>query len=248
VENDLSVAVRATLAGAAVGLRHFAALERLRREHKPDGSIVTEADRAVETAVRGVLGEARPGDAVLGEEHGSSGDGRRRWIVDPIDGTAMFVAGDDRWLVLLALEVDGAVEVGVAAVPAQGGIWWAVRGGGAHTSDLDGGNARRIAVAAGPDVLDGSRLGVIPDGTELERYAPLRAAAREVPWRSHPALLVAAGELDLALQPTGQVWDFAATSLIVREAGGSHGEGRPVTGPALFARSAALRRAARAMY
>jgi histidinol-phosphatase len=293
VESDLSVARRAALAGAAVGLRHFAALAGLPREYKADGSVVTEADRAVELAIRQVLSEARPQDSVLGEEHGLTGNGDRRWIVDPIDGTALFVAGDDRWLVLVALEEAGEIVVGVAAVPAQHRIWWAERGSGAHeatltepdlhqadptvvtphgtgpnendphdadrhsaerhsTDRLDG--VRRISVAERPDVLDGSRLGLIPAGAGLspaehERFAPLRAVTEEVPWRTHAALLVACGELDLALQARGEVWDFAATSLIVEEAGGScgdtHGEGRPTVGPALFARSPALHTAAR---
>ncbi|MEV4498981.1 hypothetical protein AB0J84_25215 [Micromonospora arborensis] len=68
--SDLLVARRAALAGAAVGLRYFAALAELPRELKSDGSVVTEADRAVEDAIREVLGEARPDDAVLGEEAG----------------------------------------------------------------------------------------------------------------------------------------------------------------------------------
>jgi histidinol-phosphatase len=68
MESDLELARRAALTGAAVGLRYFAALAQLPRQLKADGSVVTEADRAVEAAVRGVLAEARPDDAVLGEE------------------------------------------------------------------------------------------------------------------------------------------------------------------------------------
>jgi histidinol-phosphatase len=60
----------------------------------------------------------------------------------------------------------------------------------------------------------------------------------------HPGLLVARGELDLAVQTRGQVWDYAATSLIVEEAGGRFGmldgQAQPTPGPALFARSGAL--------
>jgi histidinol-phosphatase len=253
MENDLSLARRAALTGAAVGLRYFATLAQLPRELKSDGSVVTEADRAVEAAIRGVLADARPGDAILGEEEGQSGRGRRRWIVDPIDGTALFIAGDDRWLVLVALEEAGEIVVGVAAVPAQGSIWWAQRGGGAFRADFSGStesDQRRITVDVdGRDDLRGSRLGVIPTDDELvpaerEMIAPLSVMTSTVPWSAHAALLVASGELDLAVQARGQVWDYAATSLIVEEAGGRYsgldGQTQPTPGPALFARSSLM--------
>ena len=247
METDLVLARRAALAGAAVGLRYFAALADLPRERKSDGSIVTEADRAVEAAIREVLTAARPGDAILGEEGGRTDGSRsesrsRQWIIDPIDGTALFVAGDDRWLVLVALEQDGEIVAGVAAIPSQGRIWWAERGAGAYEATI-GGPERRISVARGhPDELRESRLGVLP--SDLTVAAPLLAVVADVPWALHPALLVARGDLDLALQTNGQVWDFAATSLIVQEAGGQYsgldGRTRPAAGPSLYSRSPAL--------
>jgi len=257
VETDLLLARRAALTGAAVGLQYFAALAQLPQQLKSDGSVVTEADHAVEAAIRAVLTDARPDDAVLGEEAGQTGRGSRRWLVDPIDATALFVAGDDRWLVLIALEEAGEIVVGVAAMPALASIWWAQRGGGAFQAAVAGSavtGQRRIAVdRARPDVLPGSRLGVIPtdDGlvqAEHELVAPLRAVASTTPWRAHAALLVACGQLDLAVQTRGQVWDYAATSLIVQEAGGRFsgldGRARPAPGPALFSRSAGLHTAA----
>jgi histidinol-phosphatase len=257
MESDLLLACRAARTGAAVGLRYFATLAQLPQQLKSDGSVVTEADRAVEAAIRGVLAAARPDDAVLGEEAGQTGGGSRRWIIDPIDGTALFVAGDNRWLVLVALEEAGEIVVGVAAVPAQGRIWWAQRGGGAFEADASGSiltGERRIAVDRDrPDILAGSQLGVIPTDDELvqaerEMIAPLSAVASTTPWSIHAALLVARGKLDLAVQTRGQVWDYAATSLIVEEAGGRFsgldGQARPTPGPALFARSAALHTAA----
>jgi histidinol-phosphatase len=255
VHKDLDLARTAALAGAAVALPYFAALGDLPRERKADGSVVTQADRAVEAAIRAVLADARPGDAILGEEGGATGAGARRWIIDPIDGTAQFVAGDDRWLVLVALEEAGEIVAGVAAVPAQNRVWWARRGGGAFEGWLDGTGERRIAVATGrPDEVTGSRLGVIPAEPSLtaadrEIVAPLGAAASTVDWDVHAALLVANGTLDLAVQTRGEVWDFAATSLIVQEAGGCYGgaDGRrgPRRGTSLFARSEPLWTAAR---
>jgi histidinol-phosphatase len=236
VQSDLDLARAAAAAGAAVALRYFAALADLPRELKADGSVVTEADRATEAAVREVLTAARPGDAILGEEGGATGAGDRRWIIDPIDGTAQFVAGDDRWLVLVALEEAGEIVAGVAAVPAQGKVWWASRGGGAYTADLDGTGRKRIHVDGSRTEPAGSRLGVIPVAPNLTAAdravsAPLRAVASMVDWDVHAALLVASGSLDLALQTRGQVWDFAATALIVEEAGGCHGGADGIRGP-----------------
>lgn len=242
-ESDLDLAQRAVLAGAGVAMRYFAGLANLPREQKSDGSVVTEADRATEAAIRGVLSSARPDDAILGEEDGQSGQGSRRWIIDPIDGTAVYVDGGDFWLVLLALESRREIVAGVAAVPAQGRIWWAARGGGAYEADLSGHdvtNARRISVdRTGPDVLPGGRFGVVPEPSSVTRaerdlVAPVGAVTRVLPWGLHPALLVARGDLDLAVQTRGQVWDFAALSLIVEEAGGvfSGTDGVRTPGPA----------------
>jgi histidinol-phosphatase len=243
MDTDLDLARRAALVGAAVGMRYFAALADLPSELKADGTVVTAADRAVEAAIREVLTEARPDDAILGEEGGSTeGSGDRRWIIDPIDGTALFIAGDDRWLVLIALEEAGEITTGVAVHPAQGRIWWATRGGGAWEAAVDG-PAERIGVSPErTDVLADSRISVIP--TDPEVGAPLIAIVPDVPWTVHPGLMVARGDLDLAVQTAGQVWDFAATSLIVEEAGGRFynlaGGTRPRPGSSLYARNETL--------
>jgi histidinol-phosphatase len=246
VDDDLKLARLAASAGAAVGLRYFAELAGLPQEVKADGSVVTAADRAVEAAIREVIAAARPGDAILGEEGGQTGRGGRRWIIDPIDGTALFVAGDDRWLVLVALEEAGEIVAGVAAIPARGRTWSARRGGGAYEA-VDGSPERRIAVTSGaPDDLGASRLAVLDIRPAVA--APLVAVVPALPWDVHPALLVARGDLDLALQTDGRLWDYAATSLIVEEAGGTYrgldGRRRPAAGPALYARSEALSAAA----
>jgi histidinol-phosphatase len=243
--DDLQTALSAARAGAAEGMRWFADLARLRRELKADGTVVTEADRAVEAAVRAVLTADRPADAVLGEEGGQTGDAARRWIIDPIDGTALFVAGDGRWLVLVALEEDGEIVAGVAAVPAQGRIWWASRGGGAWEAPLDDpAAARRLFVSAGPEPDAADRLGVVPMPV-ADVVGSLLEVMPGLPWRVNPPLLVAAGELDLAVQTSGKIWDFAATSLIVTEAGGVYstldGSPRPGTGVSVYARSPELR-------
>jgi histidinol-phosphatase len=254
--DDLALALRAAVAGADVGLRHFAHVQDLARRQKVDGSVVTEADLAVEEEVRRVLLAARPADAFLGEETGESGQGRRRWILDGIDGTLVFVQGDDRWQTLIALEEDDQVVVGVAIVPAQRRLWYAARGHGAFVADLVNGRVtgeRRLRAGEPPQALGSCRVGVLPPmemiparyRAEVDRLAE---AAVVADWSVHGALLVASGELDMAVQVGGKVWDYAPLSLIVTEAGGwfsgDRGQSHPVTGTAVFSCGEAVHKAA----
>lgn len=242
---DLALAHSAALAATAVSLRYWREIEGIPHELKADGSVVTEADRAVEVEIRRLLAEARPDDAVLGEETGATGHGPRRWILDGIDGTAVFIAGDDRWQTLIALEVDNRVTVGVAVLPAQAAIWWAELGGGAYRGRLAGESivdVQRLEVASATS-LEKPTLGVVPPYDVLpspyrELADSLADVTRPTPWSAHAALLVASGELDLALQVSGQVWDHAAPGLIVTEAGGAFsgllGQQHPVSGGSVY--------------
>jgi histidinol-phosphatase len=258
MSDDLALAQRAALAGAAVGLRYFDRVRTLTQQQKADGSVVTEADLAVETEVRRLLLAERPDDAFLGEETGERGAGRRRWILDGIDGTLVFVKGDDRWQSLAALEEDGRVVVGVAIVPAQRRIWYAVRGQGAFVADVEDGHLvreRALRVGEPPSALAECTVGVLPPldlmpaafRAQVDRLTDRTVVAD---WPVHAALLVASGELDLAVQVGGKIWDYAPLSLIVEEAGGTFGGDRgqphPVTGTAVFAGSTDLHMAARA--
>ena len=97
-DDDLTLAFQLADAAGAISLAHFR--RPIRRWSKTDGSLATEADLAVEDAIRARLGVERPGDAVLGEERGQTGSSNRRWIVDGIDGTVDFAAGTDDLLVV----------------------------------------------------------------------------------------------------------------------------------------------------
>ncbi len=257
LDSDLAVALRAALAGASVGLSFFEHVASLDQGQKADGSIVTEADLAVENEVRDVLATARPTDAFIGEETGSSGRSGRRWILDGIDGTLVFVLGDDRWQSLIALEVDGVVQVGVAIVPSQAEVWFAQRGHGAFRQSFDDvglvGEASRLSTS-GCTELDGCSAGFLPPLHMVPRetfaeIAPLLDRTHTADWSAHAALLVASGELDAAGQIGGKVWDYAPLGLIVQEANGAfsaaNGGSHPVEGAALFAASDQLLAAAR---
>ena len=91
VSADLALAQRLAAAARSVTMARFRGAFAAR--NKPDGSLVTEVDEATEDAIRAIVARERPRDAFLGEERGETGSGRRRWIVDAIDGTLDFAAG-----------------------------------------------------------------------------------------------------------------------------------------------------------
>jgi histidinol-phosphatase len=228
--DDLALAHRLADAADEITLARFRAQD-LRVAAKPDLSPVSDADFAVEDLVRRLLADARPADAVLGEEHGATGDGPRQWVLDPIDGTKNFVRGVPVWATLIALLVDGRVEVGVASAPALGRRWWASRGAGAFA---DGQPIRVSSVAALSDAhLSYSSLTGWEDRGRLDGVLQL---SRDC-WRTRAFgdfwshMLVAEGAVDASFEPEVSLWDLAALQVIVEEAGGRFtsldGEARP---------------------
>src|SRR6516225_6035757 len=139
---DLRFAHELADAADAITLGRFRALD-LRVETKPDLTPVTEADKATEEAIRDLVARNRPGEGVLGEEHGGDG-GDVRWIVDPIDGTRNYVRGVPIWATLIALEREGRLDAALVSAPALSRRWWAARGEGAFA----GSEENRIRVSA----------------------------------------------------------------------------------------------------
>jgi histidinol-phosphatase len=210
VSADLELALRLADAADEIALPRFRS--GIAFETKPDLTPVTEADHAVETRLRELLAEARPGDACLGEEHGVTGEGGRRWIVDPIDGTRNYARGVPVWATLVALEEDGAVRLGVVSAPALGRRWWAERGKGAF-ADGD-----RIGVSSVERVEDAVlSFAYENDVPEIARRAWHVRGLGDF-W-AH--MLVAEGAVDGAVDAIGiEEWDLAAVQVIVEEAGG----------------------------
>lgn len=230
---DLEVALALVSLADEVTLR-FWSPRGVRSRAKADGTLVTEADGAAEESVLRGLRDACPDDGFLGEETGERGGTTgRRWIVDGIDGTNFFAAGEPTWGTLIALESAGAVVLGVISSPAQSRRWWAVRGEGAFTAPI--GSRRdvtrlrvsservlrpgRVVTLPRYRLLDASRRSLIE---ELLSGAPL-----ELPWCHQ--IRVAEGEIDAAVWFGGDTWDHAAPSILVEEAGGrfsDHGGGQ----------------------
>ncbi|CAN5776982.1 histidinol-phosphatase [soil metagenome] len=192
---------------------------------KPDTSLVTDADVGVEEGVRRTLGRARPRDAVVGEEAGSTGFGPRRWVVDPIDGTHNFVRGVPVWATLIGLMEGDEVVVGCVSAPALGRRWWASAGGGSWTgkSLL---NAKPCRVSDIKEVSDASFSYSDLNGWDhIGRLDAILALTRRC-WRSRAYgdfwshVLVAEGTVDIAAEPELALHDMAALAVIVTEAGG----------------------------
>lgn len=193
---------------------------------KPDLSEVTDADLAVEDAIRTTLSRVRARDAVHGEERADTGYGPRRWVIDPIDGTRNFVRGVPVWATLIALMDGDEVVVGLVSAPALQRRWWASKGNGAFSGKTLL-NATRLQVSSVKKVenasLSYSSLGGWMKSGRGQEFVDL---LREV-WRSRAYgdfwsyMLLAEGAVDIATEPDLALYDMAALDVIVREAGGT---------------------------
>jgi len=224
--DDLTLALALADRADALTAARFGALD-LRIDTKPDLTPVTDADRAVETELRDVLGRERPQDSILGEEFGGTATfSGRQWIIDPIDGTKNFVRGVPVWASLIALLEDGVSSVGVVSAPALRRRWWAARGCGAFTA-VDGGPPRPLSVSSVAQLdsasLSFSSLSGWAQRGLRDRFIGLTDAV----WRVRAYgdffsyCLVAEGAVDVATEPEVSVWDLAALDILVREAGGT---------------------------
>lgn len=221
---DLAFALRLADAADAVTMARFDASD-LDVRVKADATHVTEADLATEREIRRLLTAERPGDGVLGEEFGSSGNLSRQWIIDPIDGTANYLKGIPMWTTLIALAVDGVPRVGVASQPAIGRRWWAASGQGAWTNTPEGGS-RRLAVSTIDTLAESSvSFQSIAQWDEVGRADDLVRLSRAV-WRDRgygdawPYMLLAEGRLEFVAEFDVKEYDIAALVPIVTEAGG----------------------------
>ncbi|MDQ2838193.1 MAG: histidinol-phosphatase [Actinomycetota bacterium] len=224
-DSDLGVAIELAELADEITTDRFRAGD-LVVSTKPDLSPVTDADQAVERAIRARLAVRRPADAFLGEEYGLSGTGPRQWVVDPIDGTKNFVRGVPVWATLIALLIDGEPTVGVVSAPALGTRWSAALGGGAFARSLVSQDVRRLRVSQVDTLADASlAYSSLSGWAELNRLAPFVDLTQQV-WRTRgygdfwTYMLVAEGAVDLAAEPELSLWDMAALAPIVTEAGG----------------------------
>ncbi len=223
---DLELALRLADVADAITSDRFGALD-LRVDSKPDLTPVSDADLAVEEALRAELARERPGDAVLGEEFGGEAEFRgRQWVLDPIDGTKNFVRGVPVWASLIALLDDGVPVVGVVSAPALARRWWAATGSGAWTR-FGSQPPRSISVSAVRDLGSASlAISSLSGWRDLGLRDRLLALTDAV-WRTRGYgdffgyCLLAEGAVDITTEPEVSLWDLAPLDVLVREAGGT---------------------------
>ena len=217
IEDDLVFAHELIAIASEIALEHQRAGLLVRT--KADGTLVTEADEAIERELMQRIQKAHPADSILGEEFGSFGAASRRWIVDPIDGTANFASGAQAWGTHVALESEGQIVLGIISRPELSRSWWATRGGGAFRTDWESSSTVAIAVSDVAD-LGESRVSIwmeqpneLTSRIEKDVVVNLDADLNSI-------LELAEGKLEAVVDPTGKPWDHAPAVLLVEEAGG----------------------------
>jgi myo-inositol-1(or 4)-monophosphatase len=217
----LAVAHEAAQAGGVELLSRFGGPQQGVRAKSSPTDLVSDADLAAESAIRDVLARRRPGDAILAEEGGATGEGALRWIVDPLDGTINFLFGIPVFSVSIACEDSAGVLAGVVFDPIREECFEATRSGDAMLN----GSAIRTPAR--------SRLDQALVATGFAYEAALRARQATVVARVLPRVRdirrLGSAALDLSWAALGRYdayyerglkrWDLAAGALIAERAG-----------------------------
>ncbi len=194
-------------------------------EFKADDTPVTIADRKAEELIRQRIQETYPDHQIIGEEFGDTeNESSHRWIIDPIDGTKSFVHGVPLYAVLLALEIDGTVEVGCACFPALDEIISAASGEGCHW------NGKPCHVSKVDQIdravcahMDTAYIDKHGKGKQWKRLQ--QAVYYNAGWcDAYGYLLVATGRAEIMVDPVMEIWDCGPFPPILREAGGYFGD------------------------
>ncbi|MCC7007352.1 MAG: inositol monophosphatase [Acidobacteria bacterium] len=221
----LATAVEGALACGRIHRQHFRQAPPVRKKGVVD--LVTAADLAAEAHFTSLIAGRFPEHVVIGEEMGAAlapGRARCEWIIDPLDGTTNFAHGLAIFCVSIALQIDGAIEIGVVYDPIADELFTAERGGGARL------NGRPIRVTGVTDLVDALLCTGFPytvrnsPEEQVRAFAAFLGEAQAVRRLGSAALdlaYVAAGRLDGYWEEKLHAWDIAAGSLIVQEAGGT---------------------------
>ena len=199
---------------------------KIRPDYKADDSPVTLADKKAEELIRIRIDKYYPDHAIVGEEFGQkmSAGASHRWFIDPIDGTKAFMRGVPLYGVLIGLEIDGKVQVGVANFPAMNemvaaatgeGCWW--NGRRAHVSDV---SSLKQAGVVHTDEASFDEFHRAAEWDRIKAATFFRAGWGD----AYGYLLVATGRAELMLDPIMDVWDNAPFPPILEEAGGYFGD------------------------
>jgi len=201
-------------------------------DRKPDGSLVTQADRQAEELIRERLATHFPDCAVYGEEYGHGGrhGAPYTWYIDPIDGTSNFVYGLPIWGVSLGLACEGRSVAGAFVMPVTGETYWAWEGGGCYL------NGRRVSVNDPGEMRHHDLVNIsatIPARYDLSFMPKIRCLGSA----THALASVAAGHLVAMVMDSWRIHDFAGAMVMCSEAGGlvTYDDGTPFEGFASLA-------------
>ncbi|WP_230292504.1 histidinol-phosphatase [Croceicoccus sp. Ery5] len=220
LDADIALAQRlAEAAGAAIRPHFRTAIES---DRKGDASPVTIADREAEEAMRAILASERPEDGIIGEEFGSERAGAsRQWVLDPIDGTAGFLAGRPIFGTLISLMVDGWPLLGVIDQPIAGERWVGASGQATllNGSPVRSRPCRKLEEATlattGPHYFDDH------DGEHFMALAARTDHKRMVMGGDcYNYAMLASGHLDIVAEAGLKLHDYAALIPVVEGAGG----------------------------
>lgn len=225
LENELRAAIEAARLAQKAILEVYA--KPFAVEIKEDDSPVTEADKKADVILRDYLSKRFPEDGFLTEESEddhSRFSKRRIWIIDPVDGTKEFVSRNGEFATNIALCVDHEIVLGVINAPAQGILYYAVKGEGAYRLNGDG-SLERIHVDLRQENLRVMRSISFFQPKEERYLESHKSHFYGEPKPVGAALKFAAlaeGKMDffVRLSPSTKEWDVAAGDLLVREAGG----------------------------
>lgn len=182
---------------------------------------VTEADRAAERVIREMIEKAYPDHGIIGEEYGTKSTGSPySWVLDPIDGTRSFVIGMPTWATLIGLYRDGKPMLGVMNQPFVGELFYGNPLGAWHQHQ---GKTDAIHVRAASSLAKASAgttspylYAKHPNFQNLQKTVTSMRFGGDAYFFS----LLAAGHLDMALDPGLQIYDIAALIPIIEGAGG----------------------------
>lgn len=214
---------------------------------------VTEADREAELAIRALIRSEYPDHGILGEEHGfENADSDHVWVIDPIDGTRAFISGIPTWGTLVGLTIGGDAVAGLMSQPFTGELFYA-NSQGAFYEGPDG--SRQLATRGTVSLAEATLTTTTPalfKGEGRVRYDRLEQAVRLARYSAdcYAFAMLAAGHVDIAVDPAMQPYDIVALIPIIEKAGGvvTTFDGRPAEagGDILAAATPELHKAAMA--
>ena len=224
-----SLGQRLVMASAVVVRRHFR--RPLTVDIKDDDSPVTVADREAEAAIRAILRAERPDDGIIGEEHGAERDDAEYvWVIDPIDGTRAFITGRPTFGTLVACLRDGVPILGVINQPIIDDTWVGAAG---QPTRLNGDTVTTRPCAALNMAMLSTTTPDSMDTDEEQAFQALKERTRDTTYGGdcYAYGLLASGFIDIVVDCSMQLYDFAALVPVVAGAGGAMSDwsGVPLT-------------------